>query len=224
MRSAAQVLPTVLAPLRDNCERALAQFGPNYRGVLLPRELDAQKRLEAIVALWRWREPAFAGTILDLGCGYGELLDCFEANSEFQPIEYWGVDVSARMIESARQRHPSARFELRDILSDPLPEMCVDYVVINQVLTAKFDIPQKTMIAFAKRFIAAAFRACRKGLVFNAQNWHVNHRNDLFHWRLDQVAAFFSARCSKHIVFRMDYGLYDFMAYVYRTPAGGGHD
>jgi SAM-dependent methyltransferase len=208
----------VTEQLRDAYERAIVKHGPVPMGVLSPRQRDVDIRLKVITDLWETRERDFSGSILDLGCGYGVLLDHLNTLPYANNIDFWGIDVGAKMIESAKEMHPTARFELRDILTDPLPDQCVDYVVMNGVMTVKFNCSQEEMTAFAHTFLAAAFRLCRKGMVFNVQNWHVNRRNDLFHWSFDEAAAFISKHCSPHYVFRADFGLYDYMVYVYREP------
>lgn len=219
MESAAKkpLTSSVLAPLRDKCELALAEHGPTHRGVLYPREEDVRKRFTVAAGLWESAESHFKGSVLDLGCGYGALLDYLTARNA-AGIEYRGVDISSKMIEAAKERHPDAHFEVRDILADPLPERCADYVVVSGVLTAKFDVPQADMAEFAIQFLAASFRLCRKGMAFNVQNWYVPRRPDLFHWPFDEAAAFIHKHCSSHYTFRMDYGLYDYTAYVYREP------
>jgi SAM-dependent methyltransferase len=53
--------------------------------------------------------------VLEVGCGLGDLL------AAVRPGQGLGVDVSPRMIEIARRRHPSLRFEVADIERDALP-------------------------------------------------------------------------------------------------------
>jgi SAM-dependent methyltransferase len=56
-----------------------------------------------------------AGSILDIGCGSGEILRWYEV-----PPTYLGVDVVAALVKTARAAHPARRFECLDVLSAPL--------------------------------------------------------------------------------------------------------
>jgi len=51
--------------------------------------------------------------LLDAGCGLGHLLEHLERTG--RRVDYTGVDVSPRLIEAARRRHPEARFEVADL-------------------------------------------------------------------------------------------------------------
>lgn len=62
--------------------------------------------------LERLAEP---GSILDLGCGTGEILRWYEA-----PVGYVGLDVVPGLIEQAKVDHPARRFECVDALTVPL--------------------------------------------------------------------------------------------------------
>ena len=72
----------------------------------------------------------------------------------------------------------------------PLPPESVDVVVMNGVLTERQGIPRPRMVELAEALVAAAFRAARHGIAFNAMSRHVDwEREDLFHWGFDEVAG-----------------------------------
>lgn len=56
-----------------------------------------------------------AGSILDIGCGSGEILRWYGV-----PPTYLGVDVVAALVKTAKAVHPARRFECLDVLSAPL--------------------------------------------------------------------------------------------------------
>lgn len=58
-----------------------------------------------------------AKNILDLGCGYGELIGAF---SELG-LQTWGVDVSSQVLEAAKFRAKSANIIKIDLVCDRLP-------------------------------------------------------------------------------------------------------
>jgi hypothetical protein len=48
---------------------------------------------------------------------------------------------------------------------------------------------------------------------------HVDwERDDLFHWPLDDIMAFCKRDLSRHVAFRLDYGLWEGATFVRRAP------
>ncbi len=197
-------------------EQCLVQHGPTHEGMDWPNEHDLATRFDVmldIVRLQGKRPPK----LLDIGCGAGLLVDRLKERDLFDPVLYRGIDLSMKMVEAAKQRHPTACFEVRDILQRPLRARSADYIVMNGVLTEKRSLPQTVMEAYACRMIKAAFDASSEGIAFNVMSSHVDwRRRDLFHWPLDRAVKFLVNECSRHIVIRMDYGLHEYTVYVYR--------
>ncbi len=102
------------------------------------------------------------GKVLDLGCGLGHLLTYLDEKG--RPHEsYHGIDVSERMVEEAKERF-GERFEVRDILSDPLPQGSFDTGYILSVLG--YPIGQDP-IGTMMEIIEQTFQACRVGIVIS---------------------------------------------------------
>lgn len=204
--------------IQRHYEECLEKHGACAKGMDWPDEKDLEKRFEVMVGAMRGSyRPA---SLLDLGCGAGLLIDYLKRRGLLDGIiKYKGIDLSPRMIEVARECHPAYRFEIRDILTHPLREKSVDYVIINGLLTEKLTLKQREMESFACRILQGAYDACRVGIAFNVMNSHVDwKRKDLFHWPLDRMTQFLVSNCSRSIVIRMDYGLYEYTVYVYREP------
>ncbi|MFO0762513.1 MAG: bifunctional class I SAM-dependent methyltransferase/glycosyltransferase family 2 protein [Byssovorax sp.] len=72
--------------------------------------------------------------VLEVGCGLGDLL------SALPGIHGVGVDVSARMIELAKERHPGLDLRVCDVERDPLPEGPFDDIVLSDVVGHLDDI------------------------------------------------------------------------------------
>lgn len=197
-------------------EKCFDQYGASYRGMDWPSENDLYKRFKVMLDLVR-PDSSDSVSILDLGCGVGLLLDFIKTRGLVDAFKYWGIDLSTKMVAEAQERHPNKQFEVRDILKEPLSEQCVDYVIMNGLLTEKISLSQRAMEMFACDILKAAFISCRRGIAFNVMSTHVDWtRPDLFHWPLDQAVGFLVENCSRHIVTRMDYNLYEYTVYVYR--------
>lgn len=203
--------------IQAHYEQRLAEHGPTHRGVDWPNAQDLQTRFEVMLGVVRAGDEN--ASLLDLGCGIGLLRDHVLACPQHRTLQYAGMDISQAMIQQAVAKHPDARFRVQDILQNPLEDNCADYIVMNGVLTEKLSLSQEAMVTFAHRFLAAAFKGCRIGMAFNVMNHHVDwKRDDLFHWPLDSCAAFLVRQLSRHVAIRMDYGLYEYTVYVYKTP------
>lgn len=87
-------------------------YADRFSDELLKKPLDRQLLAELASAL------AGRGTVADLGCGPGHVA----AHLAGLGVETLGIDLSPRMIEVARQRHPGLRFEVGDLLSLALPD------------------------------------------------------------------------------------------------------
>jgi SAM-dependent methyltransferase len=167
------------------------------------------------------RDIARPVRLLDFGCGTGHLFEHIQNRPELQ-IDYHGIDLSSLFIATARAKHPGIRFDEGDVLQQPDILHTYDYVVINGVFTAKWDVSFDVMLAFLQRTIRLLFSRCTGGIAFNTMSKHVDwERDDLFHLPLEILTAFLCQEVSRHFVIRNDYGLYEYTTYVYREAANG---
>lgn len=110
-------------------------------------------------------------SVLDLGCGIGDLCGAIEARTS--DVDYTGVDIVGDSIEVARDLHPNGRFLHRDVLTEGLDEM-FDVVF----LCAVFNDARPGAHAFMRRLLAWAFEHCRQAMAFNFISTHVNFRDE----------------------------------------------
>lgn len=199
-------------------EKCLDEHGATFKGMDWPNAQDLRVRFSVMLGVIR-KDHVLSATILDLGCGAGLLVDMLKEQSLFDAKAYRGIDLSGKMVTAAAHRHPDACFEERDILKQPLLPQSVDYVILNGVLTEKVSLSQRAMESYASKLIKAAYDASIRGIAFNVMSSHVDwQRRDLFHWPLDRLVSMLIKECSRQIVVRMDYGLYEQTIYVYREP------
>ena len=120
---------------------------PGYRRM-------AMERRDALVALVRASLPE-GGTVVDLGCGSGELLgDTLEAGLH---ADWIGVDLQPGVLASARTRYPAARWVEASGDQLPLPSESVDLVVASTLFSS---LPSR---AFEERVAAEIGRVLRGG-------------------------------------------------------------
>jgi len=204
--------------IADCIEGCFAQHGDSPRGMGWPNEADAITRYRVMLDVIR-ETTTRPIRLLDFGCGVGHLYEHLRANDS-RTIHYCGIDISSRLIDECRRKHPDADFRVVDALAHPdsLPEF--DYAVVNGVFTQKCSIEFSEMFDFVRRAISLLYSRSRCGIAFNAMSKHVDwERDDLFHLPLDEIASYVCRNLSRHFVIRNDYGLYEFTTYVYKQPA-----
>jgi SAM-dependent methyltransferase len=200
-------------------ERCLDRHGATPAGADWPNAPDLAVRFDVLLSLLDGASAQPRPVVLDLGCGPGLLLDFLKASGRLPAVDYRGIDLSPAMVGAARARWPDYDISCRDVVTDPLPEQSVDFVIMNGVLTEKQTLSHDAMTARAKELIVAAFAAARVGIAFNTMSLHVDwQRPDLFHWGFDELSAFLCKDVSRHFAFRSDYGLYEQATFVWRAP------
>jgi SAM-dependent methyltransferase len=73
--------------------------------------------------------------VLEIGCGFGDLLAGLPSAGRRV-----GIDISGRMVEKARERHPELEVFVADVEHDELPEGPFDVIVMSDVVGHLDDI------------------------------------------------------------------------------------
>lgn len=214
--------------MQDDLERLTREYGASLSthgvtpgGVQWPNASDLATRYEVLLSpLNLAGGGAHPVRLLDLGCGPGFLLDYLQTNGLLERVDYLGVDVTEATMGHARARWPDHRFELRDVRLHPLPAASFDYAIICGVFNVRYSNTHAQMQALVEETLRSVWMSVRTGLAFNVMSKHVDwERDDLFHWPLDTAMAFCRQHLSRHVTFRLDYGLWETAIQVSRIPA-----
>ncbi len=103
------------------------------------------------------KKQIFASTILDVGCGFGHLLEYF-AKNKIYPKTYLGVEKEPFFIELCKMQYQNFNFFQCDILKDKIP--FAEFLVCSGALNLLDKID------FFKG-IKNCYKASTKGFVFN---------------------------------------------------------
>lgn len=203
----------------DHYERCLDRHGDGAAAVDWKSDEDAAIRYDVMLDLIRptqgpaTQEPA---TLLDFGCGLGSFADHAQKTRPGL-IRYSGLDISARFVTGARQKHPDLDFYCLDLLEDEaaLPEF--DYIVMNGIFTRAETLNSAMMFEYMERLLKVVWRHTHKALAFNVMSSHVDWVSpELFHPPQAEMADLVTSQLSRHFVQRNDYGLHETTWYVYR--------
>ncbi len=199
----------------EHYEKCLETHGDTYLGVDWPNKEDAATRYKIMLGVIA--EPAPRPLkLLDFGCGAGHLLEFIEAE-KLNHIDYIGLDISPKFIALCRSKWPERDFIETDILIDQNQLPRVDYLVMNGVFTEKRGLAYGKMFEYMRNVMRIAWPSVGKGMAVNVMSKSVDwERNDLFHLGKTEFAAFIKRDLSTHLKFYLDYGLYEYTAYIYR--------
>ncbi|MET8962217.1 class I SAM-dependent methyltransferase [Streptomyces sp. NPDC004074] len=106
--------PTYLAAVRESYDTVAAAYVERVKS---PAELDPLSRA-MLAAFAEVVRTADRGPVADLGCGPGKVTAYLAALG----VSAFGVDLSPKMIELARQAHPALRFTVGSMTGLALPD------------------------------------------------------------------------------------------------------
>ncbi len=108
------------------------------------------------------------GSVLDVGCGNGRLVELFGVNSKQQivnSIEYVGIDQSVKLIEIAKKRNPGVEFHVAEITKLPFEDNSFDAIYCIAVFC---HIPP----GFHQQALAEMKRVLKPGGKIIMTNWN----------------------------------------------------
>lgn len=148
-------------------------------------------------------------SILDIGCGFGDFYDFLVKKG--LKIDYTGYDISPRIINRAKKRHPHVNFEVKDISIEHV-NVKFDYVFESGI----FNHQIADNIKYAKKTIVKMFELCNIGIGFNMVTNYVDFEEDhLFYYSPEQFFKF-AKKISRFVTLKHDYPLYEFTIYIHK--------
>jgi SAM-dependent methyltransferase len=185
----------------------IEHYGVDVRAMNWASRESQQLRFSVLAQVGQLR-----GTrVLDVGCGMGDLFGWLkEAGVD---VEYTGIDITPKMIETARERFPKENFEvksLHDIQSEKTE--CYDYGIASGI----FYYRQIEPFEFMKEMVTHLFRICNTAIAFNSLSaWATEKEGGEFY--ADPLETLtFCRTLTPWIVLRHDYHARDFTIYLYK--------
>lgn len=202
--------------LSDHYAKRVALFGDSAEATQWPSTEAQERRLRSLIMVCDQNELN-KSKILDFGCGTAHLLT-FLHGFGFEG-EYVGFDICSEMIETAKTKFPTTRFEVKDVLAEPINEE-FDYVFISGVFNNKIDDNWNLM----RNLLNTLFACCRKGMAFNNLSRFVDFMDDdYFYADPMKVFQFCKENLSPLVTLKHDYLSkpdtipFEFTTFVYST-------
>jgi SAM-dependent methyltransferase len=204
-------------------EGLLAQHGENYKALDWNSPESQRLRFKIFKELFVYGKKAANISVLDVGCGFGDLYGFFKADGLLNRlrINYTGYDISQKLLEVARKKYPDAKFELKDVLEDRyVPKF--DYVFCSGVLNIRTS-ERDEHLDFVKEMLFRMYdlAGCGVGVNFLGEGGlPLASEGDLssgryFFFKPEEIVNFCRFVCGKFIL-RHDYHAGDFTVYLLR--------
>ncbi|MBU0679620.1 MAG: class I SAM-dependent methyltransferase [Verrucomicrobia bacterium] len=191
----------------DRYNKRISEMGPTVQAIGWGDERQQKLRFAVLTAMGEMN----GRSILDVGCGFGDMIDYLKNRG--LDVEYTGVDINPAILEVARERHPDARFECRDIVTAPFDEQ-FDYVFQSGAFNHRVEDNRE----FVWSMMQEMYRLCRRGMAFNLLTSYVDYQDDsLFYFRPEDYLPL-AKKLSRYVTLRHDYPLYEFTLQIFREP------
>jgi SAM-dependent methyltransferase len=155
--------------------------------------------------------PMEGQRVLDVGCGFADFAEFL--HQRHGKVQYTGIDISPRMIDEARRRHPQLDLRLANVLSDEFEEP-FDIVLANGI----FYLLGNEAADLMQELIRKMFGLARAGVAFTSLSAWAN-RQEAGEFYADPVQTLEYCRgLTPRLVLRHDYLPHDFTIYMYRAP------
>lgn len=202
--------PEIQEAVRRYYTRTIADHGPTPRGVDWNTHEGQLLRFDQLLKLCDRQGDA---CLLDLGCGYGALLDHLRGGGH--PIRYLGLDLSEAMIREARALHPDEPPATFDVGSET--DRPVDYVVASGIFNVKQQTPDAIWADYILETLEAMARMASRGFAFNLLTSYsdpLRRRPDLHYADPCRLFDHCKRRFSSQVSLLHDYGLWEFTILV----------
>jgi len=195
-------------------EGRLSQFGPTPRGVDWNSAESQALRFDKLLELLAGsrREDEHALSLLDVGCGYGALLD--HLTTLGLTVDYRGFDVSEAMIDAARTRHQASQGAF---ISDAAALQPATFAVASGIFNVKLHHSVEQWRAYVMETLDSLDGLSTRGFAFNMLSTYSDpekRRDDLFYADPCEMFDVCKRRFATRVALLHDYPLFEFTLLV----------
>jgi SAM-dependent methyltransferase len=125
-----------------------------------------EHRFKVLVEPWNLKDA----TVLDLGCGFGDLLGFMKSLG--LNVNYTGFDSSQKALEIAQAKNPTGRYELIDISNLANEDRKFDFIFASGI----FNDKRVESSNFVRHVFSQTYRLAEKGFSLNFLSTSANVR------------------------------------------------
>ena len=204
---------TILQAVGQYYADRLERFGPTPRGVDWNSAESQELRFSRLLEVVTPPDGPEGRSILDVGCGYGALLDHLRARG--MRLDYRGFDVSVPMIAAAQARHAGVENALFSTDVETLHP--ATYAVASGIFNVKLSYAVEPWRGHVLDTLARLHRWSTAGFAFNLLSTYSDpdrRRDDLFYADPGEILDVCMRRFSSRVVLLHDYPLFEFTVVV----------
>jgi len=155
----------------------------------------------------------FRYTILDIGCGMGDLYKFFQETFGNNFV-YYGIDISEAMIGICKERFSDGNFSVRNFAHADFDEK-FDLIYVSGTL----DFKSSGGIDYIKESISKMYSLSRLGVAFNLTSMYTEakFRNSWTYYADPAEVFIFCKSFCPYVSLRHDYAPNDFTVYLYKN-------
>jgi SAM-dependent methyltransferase len=153
-------------------------------------------------------------TVLDFGCGFGDLYSFLKDNN-YNYKSYTGIDINQKLVEMGQNKYSDIDLRVLDIFDNSSYEQLpnFDFVAASGV----FNIKVENQDEFVKKSIKLLFNKTNKVLALNFLSDKVDYpTKDSFHHSPEKMISYIST-LTKRYTLRNDYMPFEFTVYLYKN-------
>lgn len=150
-------------------------YGPTLKGVGWTEKKKSKNRYKVLLKLLKFKNDDKIFSLLDVGCGYGELVNYIPKNLKYK---YTGIDVVKEMVSYAKNnnKNQNCKFYVKNILNISKK---YDFIICNGVFTLKNKFSQKEMKQFVVKCIKIFHKFSKIGFSFNLMSEVVDYKSKI---------------------------------------------
>ncbi len=118
-------------------------------------------------------------SVLDVGCGFGDLYSYLSNRTEYRSVDYWGIDLMPEFVEMAIKKHPMIRerFIIGNFLHMDFDRKW-DWVIGSGIFGHQLYETDDEMYQYVETTIGKALDVANQGVSFNFLSDKVDFRAD----------------------------------------------
>lgn len=180
------------------------QFGYSQKALGWEKE-RSNLRFHILTSMWNFKNTS----ILDFGCGFGDLYQFVQAGKKNANILYTGIDINENLIAIGKQKFSQAEFIAGDILKINFKKK-FDFVLSSGV----FNFKLKNNIQFIKNSFSKFNEISSKGFAVNFLSDKVDYKLEhTYHANPSEILDL-AYKYSNNVILRNDYMPFEFTIFV----------